>query len=60
MAEGKKNRKLDRNRKNAQNLRYKGEKRHVKSHIKRLKVAVAKNPNDTYAKEALKNYQAAL
>jgi hypothetical protein len=58
MAEGKKNRKVDRNRKGAQNLAYKGEKRHIKSHIARLTKALEANPHDKMAREALKRYEA--
>lgn len=60
MAEGKKNRKVGRAKKSAQNLRYIGEKRHIKSHIRRLKVAVAVNPNDQTARDALHRYELML
>jgi len=35
-----KNRKIGRCKKSAQNLAYKGERRHVKSHIRRIKAAI--------------------
>ncbi len=61
MAEGSRgSKKPGKKKKKACNIRYIAEKRHVKSHIKRLKVAVATNPRDIGAKEALRRYELML
>jgi len=49
MAEQKKSRKWDRNRKCGQNLRYKAENRHEKSHIRRIRKHVVRYGIDSMA-----------
>lgn len=51
-----KGRKIDRNRKSAQNLRYVAERRHEKSHLRRIKAHLAKHPTDAVAIAALEGY----
>ena len=51
-------RKVDRNRKSAQNQRYLLERRHAKSHVKRLKVHLNRFSGDEVAQKALAKYQA--
>lgn len=59
MATSKPGRKKDRNRKNAQNLRYKNERRHEKSHLRRLTRHLKICPTDVVAKKAFEKYKAA-
>lgn len=56
MAKQSKSNKADRNRKSAQNTRYKAEGRHRKSHVKRLRAHLERFPNDQAAAAALKEY----
>jgi len=59
MAQKQKNSKQDRTRKSAQNLRYRNENRHAKSHIKRITKHLARySENDKIAAAALTNYKA--
>lgn len=61
MSEGGKSSKRDRTRKSAQNLRYKNEKRHEKSHARRIRKHIARyspNGTDEVAAEAIKRYAA--
>lgn len=51
--------KKDRSRKSPQNSRYKAERRHEKSHIKRLKAHLLRQPSDKPAKAALERYKIA-
>lgn len=57
MAEGgKKNRKVGRNKKNPQNLRYINERRHNKSHLRRITKHLKKHPNDKVAEKAREHF----
>lgn len=51
-----KSRKLDRNRKSGQNLVYKNEHRHEKSHIRRIKKHILRYGKDPIATERLLKY----
>lgn len=57
MGERNKNRKIGRIRKTAQNLRYKNEHRHEKSHIKRITKHLRRFPADKVAETALRTYK---
>lgn len=58
MAKKSKSGKADRNRKEANNLAYKAEKRHEKSHVRRLTRHMERFPNDKAGAAALKRYSA--
>lgn len=55
----KKNRKQDRTRKSAQNVRYRNERRHEKSHVRRISAHLKKHPGDKTAVNELTRYKAA-
>ena len=56
MAESKKQAKRDRNRKSGQNLAYKNESRHEKSHIRRIKFHLKRFPADRVAQKELERF----
>lgn len=53
MADSKKSKKHDRQRKSPSNLRYINEKRHGKSHIRRMLKHLLRYPNDTRTAETM-------
>lgn len=57
MAPNAKSDKKDRHSKSKQNLRYINERRHAKSHVKRLKKHLETQPDDKLAKIALAKYK---
>jgi hypothetical protein len=57
MAEKQKNRKQGRNKKSGHNARYINERRHEKSHVRRITKHLIKFPGDTASALALKLYQ---
>ncbi|MGE0677792.1 hypothetical protein [Pseudolabrys sp.] len=58
-AAGGKNKKQGRSKKSPQNLRYINERRHAKSHVKRIEKHLKKFPDDPIAKEALVKWKRA-
>ncbi len=56
MAKQKKSSKADKHRKSGQNLAYKGEHRHEKSHIRRIKAHMTRFHNDKVAESMLMKY----
>ena len=56
-SQGKKSSKADRNRKSPHCLRYKAERRHEKSHIRRIVKHLARYGDDKVAKKALESYK---
>jgi len=56
MATQKKSAKFDRQRKSGQNLAYKGEHRHEKSHIRRIKAHMTRFKHDKAAETELMRY----
>ena len=59
MAEKQKNRKVGRHKKSAHNLRYKNERRHEKSHVRRIAKHLTRHPDDKVAIAEHKRYQIA-
>lgn len=59
MAQQRGARKLGRIRKSPQNLRYKNERRHEKSHVKRIAKHLKRHPNDKVAVSEHTRYRAA-
>lgn len=55
--QGKKSSKADRSRKSPQNLRYKNERRHEKSHVRRITHHLIKFGADKVAQKALAEYK---
>lgn len=60
MAEKQKNKKQGRNLKSSQNLRYKNERRHEKSHRRRIKAHLTRFPDDKVAAKNLENVEVKL
>ena len=56
MAKQKKSSKADKHRKSGQNLAYKGEHRHEKSHIRRIKAHMTRFKHDKVAESMLMKY----